>query len=415
MNAFIINKERLFEYVKTFSFPRLAGTDGEKKAVKLVSDTFKKIGFQNDHITNQNIEFSNFYSTIFVKLIIILNIIIISILLLVKYLYPFLIIITTGIVIIIFISTHKLLRHPELKCFWEKHFGKIISATNVFVKIPANNLSQKEAGDIIVSAHLDSKSQKYKTIWRVILYRIWMYSEIFFGLCYFIFVIDYNEFYIHFREIIFIFEFFIGLSAALVILSNFFLLFLNTENKSSGALDNASGMSIVFELSFIFRKNPINNFNIWFCQFSAEEIGTMGSRNFVDKYEHQFAPGKTFQINFDMVSVQNQKKNQIEYIKSYGLLPRKKISPILNHYIQESAKLENIKVNSFHVTIGAHTDSIPFHLRKFDSIDITTRAAVKYTHSREDVPENVDPLILAEACLLVKKLILLLDDDYKLS
>ena len=415
MNTSIINKERLFEYVKNFSFPRLAGTEGEQKAVKLVSDTFDKIGFQNDKITKQDFEFSNFYSTIFVKLIIVMNIIIISILLLVKYLYPFLILITSGIVIIIFISTHKLLRHPELKCFWEKHFGKKISATNVFVKIPANIISPREAGDIIVSAHLDSKSQKFKTIWRVILYRIWMYSEIFFVICYFIFVIDYNEFYIHFREIIFIFEFFIGLSAALVILSNFFLLFLTTENKSLGALDNASGMSIVFELSSIFRENPLKNFNIWFCQFSAEEIGTMGSRNFVDKYEDQFATGKTFQINFDMVSVQNSKKNRVEYIKSYGLFPRKKISPILHDYIQESARLENIKIINFHVTIGAHTDSIPFHLRKFDSIDFTTRAAVKYTHSSEDTPNKVDPTTLANAFLLVRRLILLLDRDYELS
>ncbi len=415
MNISIINAERLFEYVKLFSFPRLAGTEGERKAVKLVSDTFKKIGFQNDQITKQNFEFSNFYSTLFVKLMILMNIVIISILLLVKYLYPFLIIITTVIVIVIFISTHKLFRHPEMKCFWEKHFGKIISATNVFAKIPANASSQREVGDIIVSAHLDSKSQTYETIWRVILFRIWMYFEIFFGICYFIFVIDYNEFYIHFREMIFIFEFFIGLSAALVILSNFFLLFLNTENKSLGALDNASGMSIVFELGSIFREKPLNNFNIWFCQFSAEEIGTMGSRNFIDKYEYQFAKGKTFQINFDMVSAQNLKKNQVEYIKSYGLLPRKKISPILNDYFQESARIENINIDSFHVTIGAHTDSIPFHLRKFDSIDITTRAAAKYTHSREDVPEKVDPIILAEACSLVRRLILLLNDDYDLS
>lgn len=415
MNNFRDMEEKLFDYVKSFSFPRLAGTDGEKKAVKLVHDTFEKIGFQDDQITKQNFEFSNFYSTLFVKLIILLNIIIISILLLVKYLFPFLIVITTVIVIIIFISTHKLLRHPELKCFWEKHFGKNISATNVFVKTPANQLSSNKAGDIIVSAHLDSKSQKYKTIWRVILYRIWMYFEIFFGICYFIFVIDYNEFYINFREIIIIFEFFIVLSAALVILSNFFLLFLNIENKSLGALDNASGMSIVFELSSFFKINPLNNFNIWFCQFSAEEIGTMGSRNFIDKYEYQFALGKTFQVNFDMVSVKNQKTNKVEYIKSYGLLPRKKISPILNNYIQESARLENIKLNSFHVTIGAHTDSLPFHLRKFDSIDITTLAAARYTHSKEDVPEKVDPIILAEVYSLVRKLILLLDQDYELS
>ena len=51
-----------------------------------------------------------------------------------------------------------------------------------------------------------------------------------------------------------------------------FLLMLKSGNKSTGALDNASGMAIVFELSKFFKKNPLTNFNIWLCQFSAEEI-----------------------------------------------------------------------------------------------------------------------------------------------
>ena len=38
-NSFDIKK--LYEYIKKFSFPRLAGTDGEKKAVNLTIKEFK--------------------------------------------------------------------------------------------------------------------------------------------------------------------------------------------------------------------------------------------------------------------------------------------------------------------------------------------------------------------------------------
>ena len=99
----------------------------------------------------------------------------------------------------------------------------------------------------------------------------------------------------------------------LISISNISLLFLNTHNKSLGALDNASGMATVFELSSYFLNNPLKNYNLWFCQFSAEELGTMGSRVFVNEYENQFIKGRIFQINFDMVSCVDQKDKRIEF------------------------------------------------------------------------------------------------------
>ncbi|GAG71479.1 unnamed protein product, partial [marine sediment metagenome] len=117
------------------------------------------------------------------------------------------------------------------------------------------------------------------------------------------------------------------------------------HNKSPGALDNASGMAIVFELSSFFIENPLNYLNIWFCQFSAEELGTMGARVFLDEYENQFVKGKVFQINFDMVSCKSHKNNRIEYIQSYGIGKRKIYSPILNKLILLAAKSKHIFEN----------------------------------------------------------------------
>ncbi|MFX1504431.1 MAG: M28 family metallopeptidase [Promethearchaeota archaeon] len=406
------DEKRLFNHVKKFNFPRLAGTDGEQKAVNLAVETFKELGFKDNMIVEENFKFSTFYSVILIKLIIVMNIIMISLLLLIKYIYPFLIFLTSILLLIIFFSVIKVFKHPELRGFWERHFGKYISATNVYTKVPTIDSSFAAFGNIIISAHLDSKSQSFKTIWRVILFRTWLFGEILLILSYIALIIDLHSDFESIIIGILTLEVLVSVSTALVISSNFILLFLNLTNKSSGALDNASGMSIVFELSRYFIKNPLNNFNLWFCQFSAEEIGTMGSRNFVDRHESNFKSGQTFQINFDMVSALHNKGNHVEFIKSYGIFPRKKISPILHKYIQESATLENITIDKFHVSVGAHTDSIPFHQRKFDSVDFTTRAAAKYTHSIEDTPEKVDPLILFQACKIARKVIIMLEEEF---
>ena len=190
-------------------------------------------------------------------------------------------------------------------------------------------------------------------------------------------------------------------------------MFLYTHNKSPGALDNSTGMSVVFELSSYFLKHKLNNINLWFCQFSAEELGTMGSRVFVNKYEDQFIKGKIFQINFDMISVASHKKGGVEYLKSNGIFHRKQIAPLLSDYFETAAKEEGINIKGFHLSTGAHTDNVPFHLRGYDSIDFTTRRAARYAHIKEDTPDKVDPQVLLEACLISKNVILRLDNDFK--
>ncbi|MFX1592834.1 MAG: hypothetical protein ACFFCL_09090 [Promethearchaeota archaeon] len=61
------DKEQLYNYVKIFSFPRLAGTQGEKKAVDFTITSFKEIGFEENKINYQNFVFSTFYSKVRLK------------------------------------------------------------------------------------------------------------------------------------------------------------------------------------------------------------------------------------------------------------------------------------------------------------------------------------------------------------
>lgn len=407
-----LNKERIFDYVKKFSFPRLAGTEGEEKAVELTVKTFKQIGYKDEQIETQSFTFSDFYSTTLIKFIMLMSFNFILILRLLIYLYLlFTIVLIASMSIVVFLIIRGL-RYPEKNGFWGIYFGDEISATNVFAKLPAKRLPEKDAGDIVISAHLDTKSQTFKTSWRIVAYRVWLFSGIIMGGFYFAILI--NVFLIDLNLNFMIADYALWVLTILIVFSNVMLLFLNTHNKSPGALDNASGMAIVFELSDYFKDKPLDNFNIWFCQFSAEELGTMGSRFFVNKYEDKFEKGRIFQINFDMVSgVGLGKGNRVEYLKSYGIFPRKKIAPLLSRYMDKAAEEEEVNMYGFHLSTGAHLDSVPFHLRGFSALDIATRGAARYTHNKVDTPDKVDPQVLKEAAQIARTTMINLDNDYK--
>ncbi|MFX0080339.1 MAG: M28 family metallopeptidase [Candidatus Hodarchaeota archaeon] len=394
-----------------FSFPRLVGTEGEKQAVALTIDAFRKIGFEDSNIQREPFEFSDFYSTTLIKLIMVINLTFSLFILMFAYVNLVLSVFVIGTGIFLIFLIIKGLKHPETPGFWGEYYGNTLSATNVFVKIPANKLHTAEAGNIVISAHLDSKSQTFKTSWRVVFYRIWLYTGIFLGgFLIALFIRTYSPLKLNLTVV----GTGMWVCTIIISISNIFLLFLNTQNESPGALDNASGMAIVFVLSNYFKENPLSNFNLWFCQFSAEELGTMGSRNFVNKRTKQFIKGKTFHFNLDMISCAGNSRNRVEYLESYGVLPRKKIAPLLSKYLDEAAVKENIIISGFHLSVGAHTDSVPFHLEGYDSIDIVTRVAGKYTHNKVDTPDKVDPKVLYEAFLIIRKSILMLDNDYEI-
>ena len=404
--------EQLFRYVQRFSFPRLCGTDGEKEAVNMTVDAFKEIGFGDKDIIKEPIEFSDFYSTTLPKFIGMISLLALLIFVLSVYIYLIITFFMIGIMSLFIFLIIRGLKSPEKAGFWGEYFGKTIQGTNVIVKLPAKSIPSKEAGDIIISAHLDSKSQTFKTKWRVISYKIWLYCGIILGGFY---IANLLNIYTPLEPNLLILQIGIWTLTVLISISNILLISLSTHNKSPGALDNASGMAIVFELSKYFKNHPLDNYNIWFCQFSGEELGTMGSRIFVNNREKEFIKGKVFQLNFDMVSsALNKRKNNVEYLKSYGVIPRKKVAPLLSKYLEKAALDENIKIKGFHFSTGAHLDSVPFHLRGFSAIDITSRGAAIFTHNKIDTPDKVDPHVLMEACIVACKVASMLDKDYKM-
>lgn len=399
----IFQEEKLFSYIKKFSYPRLAGSEGEKKAVKEVKSTFLDLGFKEEQIQEQAFQFSDFYSTTLMQFLSIININFVLVNAFLIYIYSFFRLIIFAIMATISLAIMKTLNHIEDPGFWGKYFGTEITATNVYAKIPAKNENKKEVGNIILSAHLDTKSQTFRSYSRMFAYNLWLFCAVILAI-------------INAISFLIILELLSWILTFLIIGSNIVIILLYTDNKSPGALDNASGMSIVFELGSYFNNHPLNNFNIFCCQFNAEELGTMGSRFFVKQFLHDFKVGKTFQINYDIVScAPSSRNNRLEYMVSYGLFPRKHKSTILKEYVLRSSEISGIKIKKLIGTIGAHTDSLPFRLKKYDAIDFLTLAASKYCHYERDTPEKVDPAILKDACIITKDALKLMDAELKLS
>lgn len=77
---------------------------------------------------------------------------------------------------------------------------------------------------------------------------------------------------------------------------------LGTDLKGTvyrGALDNASGISFILELSKYIKSLGTPNRNIIFVGFNAEEFGLLGSEHFVKKYSNMLQGAKVY--NFDMI------------------------------------------------------------------------------------------------------------------
>ena len=139
---------------------------------------FKEIGFKKNQITKQPFTFSDFYSTTLMKFLLTLNLVLVLNLLLFSYIHGALTMVLVVLITIVVYLIIKGVDHPEVSGFWGEYFGETLTSTNIFTKVPATKISEKEAGNIIISAHLDSKSQSINIFWRIILYKITFYSGI---------------------------------------------------------------------------------------------------------------------------------------------------------------------------------------------------------------------------------------------
>ncbi|MBY9009549.1 MAG: M28 family peptidase [Candidatus Lokiarchaeota archaeon] len=394
----MIEENRIKENLIKFSFPRLSGTEGEKKALKLATQRVEELSLKP---LIQDFVFSTFFSRMYPKLAFLLGFIVLFLFYLnfITFIIPIFLTIIGVILGLLFVLARK----PE-----SIRLPKILNSSNLYVKVgskPKKNQSDISTNDkmdnkknIFFICHLDSKGQRFSILYRIRIIRTWVFSGVII-----LFIVIFKKYIFSLFSLLF---YVIGIVPIAINLGATILFLLNTTNNvSNGAIDNASGIACVFEILSYFSKpdSRLKHFNLWFVFTGVEECGTMGIRNFFQRIRH-LNKEETIIFNFDAIA------------KNAYLFPSKKMSDqiktIFSMFVKNNKGLE-IKRNTKKIPFGSHTDGYYLKKKNFQGIGFGDLEIYEYVHSIHDTVDKVDSSLLKRLCETIVENLIVFDDQIK--
>ena len=169
-----------------------------------------------------------------------------------------------------------------------------------------------------------------------------------------------------------------------------------TNNKSPGAIDNASGIAIVLELlnHYSAPKFRLKNYNLWFIFTGAEETGTMGIRHFYKIIEH-LEREKSIMFNFDAIG-----RGLDVWTSTEGALYFKNAEN-LNAFIHTKKKF---------IRTG-RSDAYYLKKKNFGGFGFGDQSSYKYVHTINDTVDKVDPVLLEKLCKHILEVLNKIDNN----
>ncbi|MBD3197007.1 MAG: M28 family peptidase [Candidatus Lokiarchaeota archaeon] len=405
MDSFEVEKADHFRaLMKKWCIPRLPGSEGSYLIVERLEEDFKELEF----IQNEQ-KFPVFKSDTTLKLgrkFLYLSIMIAAFLLL--FWFAFLISLIMLIPIGIYLLRFKSYQNHSETCAQreEKQTNpdeKIdFYQTNLIYRLKPKKEVKKT---IILIAHHDSKSQTFPTEYRVYfalsIVSIFLFMLTIYFICIIFELIGINQ-HTWLRPLTFV----LGWINTLIFLT---LSFNKTSNDSPGALDNASGLYILWRTGNEIQKAKLMNTEVWLILTGAEEIGQIGAAEFLNEYREEFSKSTTYIMNFEMVGLKN---TDLQALRAYSFPKMKILSPFLLPLAKKAAKSMNIDFKGWYLPIGANTDGILFRKEGYKAIDFVTKKAGKYTHLKKDDYNLIDPDIIETQVELNLALMRKLDEEF---
>jgi hypothetical protein len=263
----------------------------------------------------------------------------------------------------------------------------------------------KRKCSILLLAHHDSKSQTFPTMIRVYtaftLAIVFLIIAILYLLCVALEIFGITL-HLWLRPVTFILGW-INVIIFLILSAN------RISNNSPGALDDASGIYVLWKTAKILEETPIKNCEIWFVITGAEEIGQIGAAEFIIKHKSELDPKTTFALNFEMIGLKN---NPLSAIQSYAFPYKRKTSPFLFPLTKKAAEELHLNLKGWYLPIGAHTDGHLFRKEGFKAIDFVVKKAGKYTHLPQDTFDLIDPKLIEDQARVTVALIKLIDSEF---
>ncbi len=384
----MIVENRILENLKELSFPRLSGTKLEKKSFNIVKKKIENLGLSPN---TQEFSFSIFFSRLYPKLVLTS----LSYLLFVLFLnlHTVFSLINLLLIFIFILFLIKLTRNPE-----NIKLGNEYNSQNLYVKLSSKNNAESPDYNILLFSHLDSKGQTFSIKIRIQIYYVWVCT---FPLGLLITIFK----FILLPNVYMLLQILGILIFSLNIIAIIFLWMNRTNNKSKGAIDNASGIVCLLELlsHFSDQKNIPKNYNLWFVFTGAEESGTMGIRNFYHNIK-DFDREKTFIANFDSFA------NKIN-LWDHGLLNNKNYRVF--NYISENKDIMSLEKKTRRFYIGIYSDGLFLYNKNFQGLGSGDRTVHNYVHSIHDDVDKIDIKILKKLCEFYTILLNEVDNDIK--
>jgi hypothetical protein len=375
----MIDEARIKENLREISFPRRFGTDLEKQAFNQIESKVKNMGLK----TNRQIfSFTTFYSAISIKIYILM----IFLVFILKQLYVADVYFIPISFVIIFISIllYIYTRQPE-----KIRLGKVLNSENMLVKLSSEgkkNKNSEKKKKIIFLAHVDSKGQTIPSGFRSWCVLVWVASIPTLIVLYF-----FREY--TFPSIALIFHWIATPLFVIHLITGTILLFNFSNNKSLGALDNASGVVVILELLHYYsdKTNRPRNYDLWFLFLGAEEVGRLGMRVFLNELG-KISVEKHLFLNFETIG------RTADLVRFNDLNTHSKTFAKL--IMKNSAKYDTI-IKEKRAIIGYHTDSRICAKYKLQVLEFGDGFSYKYNHSKKDTIDMIDLNLLKKLCNIV--------------
>ncbi len=396
-----IDEKRTYDFTARLSFPRLVGTEGEKKAVDLIVKEFNAAGY-ND-VTKEPFK-TSFANWVFVRFVFVPIGIFLMLLMGSFLISPFLTLGLIAILLIVAVKSLAIVDSSEITL--SKNEKNNYTTNNIYVELKSKTPKAK----IIFMGHYDTKSQTFSTAIRIGIFMIAILGDLLVMFVYLIVsVIGILMFFSVIAPIDFssfnLVMFFVCLTLAIVGGLNFFN---KTGNKSPGASDNAASVATVLELARYFKSNPMENIDLVFLIPSSEELNLGGAKHFIKTHKNEINPKNSYFINFDGIGG----TGFIRLITAYGI-PRKTSSKKLNDLLIKSAKELNIDARVIYLPTGAWSDFMPIIKAGYESCWLASSGSIKYVHTPKDSMDLVSKEALKNGLVLSVEVAKKLSEEFK--
>ncbi len=368
--------------VNALSFPRLSGSTGASRGVDAITGMFSKIGID---LVNEPFMASKLMFGQALQVEMAITIVVGWIMATIAWLSP-----AWNLVLVLVTIVAVTLAVRALSTGKSKSLTNNIATCNLTCSIPP---LETKRGTVVYMAHHDTKSQTLAALHRVICFVGWA-ATMLAGLGIFAIMGVLHLLMIGGAmppssqgslDVLNLFAdgVIIALTCCTIPLA------LNkVGNDSLGAVDNASGVSVVYMIAKQLKTHPFASLEARLVLTGAEEPGLFGAKDYVAKHGGELDRASTWVINIDSIGY---KGAGIEIWNTMGFPIPRNVSPFLSKMAHDVAARLGHDLRGQWIPFGAATDRMVFSRYGYDGIDFGNRAAASVLHTRRDVPDRFDP------------------------